>query len=71
MIFGTCLECGGPTERVKNAEPDYEFNEARNLLLHSLFEQYYERHCADRGVPVDGPLDDSESSELLDSLDRP
>lgn len=54
-LYAKCLECGEPTTRYRNVHPiDHE--EAQSRLLHQQFEMYYERYCAQRGVPADGPL---------------
>jgi hypothetical protein len=63
MIFRHCAICGELTTRINNIEPDLEREEAISLLKEHLFERYYERWCAQRGVPVDGPLPDEDTTE--------
>lgn len=55
-IFGTCSYCGEQTRRVANINPTITREEARNVKLHELFEQFYERRCEKLGIPADGPL---------------
>lgn len=55
MIYSTCPDCGGKTERARNLEPISE-EEAEARLSHVQFERYYERYCAARNQPVEGPL---------------
>lgn len=57
-IFTICSHCGEQTRRIRNAEPTISFEEARSIKLHELFELYYERRCAVKGIPVEGPLVD-------------
>ena len=57
-IFNVCAVCGEVTRLVTNDEPSMEYDEAVNMKLHYLFDRYYERVCAERGIPVDGPLDE-------------
>lgn len=55
-IFTLCLHCREATDRVADIEPTIEFEEARSLVLHDLFERFYVRHCAQQGIAGDGPL---------------
>jgi hypothetical protein len=55
-IFSTCLDCGEPTERVGNIEPTISDEDAEVRLLYVQFDRYYERWCAAKGQPVEGPL---------------
>lgn len=54
-IYSKCPQCGEQTKRFNNLEP-MPSAEAKSILLHKQFETYYERRCARRGMPADGPL---------------
>lgn len=49
--YTVCPLCGDPAERFSNLEP-LTPSEAK----HRRFEAYYEQHCHELGIPVDGPL---------------
>jgi hypothetical protein len=49
--YKACPLCGDPAERYGNLEP-LSPSEAK----HRVFEAFYEQHCHDLGIPVDGPL---------------
>lgn len=55
-IFNTCAVCGEPTHYVYNDEPSMTLEEAKLAKLHQLFEEFYERRCAQLGIPSEGPL---------------
>lgn len=55
LEFNTCLRCGGPTKRYSNLQP-MSLEEGRSALAHAKFTAYYEKHCAELGIPVSGPL---------------
>lgn len=48
--------CGEPTHYVYNDEPSMTLEEAKLAKLHQLFEEFYERRCAQLGIPSEGPL---------------
>ena len=66
-IFTTCTYCGEHTQRVRNIKPTIEFEAARSIKLHELFEEFYERRCEKKGIPADGPLPHDDPMDL-DSL---
>lgn len=68
QIFRHCAICGEVTQRVGNAEPDLEREEAKSLLLEYLFEKYYAMWCQQRGQPVEGPLPE-ESPRRLEAVE--
>lgn len=53
--YKTCPQCGEPTRLIRNVQP-MEADEARSIMLHLRFEDYYQDHCEALGIPVDGPL---------------
>jgi hypothetical protein len=59
-IYSKCCVCGEEAERVRGVTPMTD-DEAQSILLHHEFERYYERYCAERGIPVDGPLPEPEA----------
>lgn len=54
-IYQTCPVCGEKTTRYSNLTPLPD-DEAERVLLMKQFDRYYERWCAQRGQPVEGPL---------------
>lgn len=58
-IYTKCPQCGETTERFNNLVP-MDPDEARSILLHEQFKAYYERRCARRGIPAEGPLPEIE-----------
>jgi hypothetical protein len=55
--FKFCPICDEPTTVYNNVDPLDE-DEAQSILRHSEFERYYEEHCRERGIDVEGPLPD-------------
>lgn len=55
-IFNFCSYCGEPTTRVNNINPTISLEEAKSIKLHELFEKFYEKRCAEKGIPAEGPL---------------
>ena len=55
VAFRHCPICGELTDRISNGIP-IEQEEAERLVLHALFEEFYEKWCLERGQPFDGPL---------------
>lgn len=66
MLYNKCPACGEQTSRFSNGDPIDE-DVAKRLLLDTQFEAYYERHCAKRGIPVDGPIPDTPEQEAADA----
>jgi hypothetical protein len=62
-IYNPCPTCGEQTTRYKNLTPLPD-DEAQSILSHVQFERYYEKRCARRGVPVEGPLPERKSTSL-------
>lgn len=54
-MYLNCAVCGEPTERFKKRSPVDE-EAAQRYFLELQFEKYYFKHCAQLGIPVDGPL---------------
>ena len=63
-IFTTCTYCGEQTRRVRNATPTVEFEEARSIKLHELFDLFYERRCEAKGIPSEGPMPAEDPMDL-------
>lgn len=55
ILYQRCPICGEETQRFSNGRPLPD-DEAELKLSHIEFEKHYERHCALRGQPLDGPL---------------
>lgn len=56
-LFAKCPICGERTTRYTNLVP-LPLDEAMSLYKHAEFEKHYEKHCAQRGITVEGPLPD-------------
>lgn len=54
-LYQKCPICGEATKRSRNGQPLSD-EEAEMKLSYMEFEKHYERYCALRGQPVDGPL---------------
>jgi hypothetical protein len=65
-LYGRCPECREPTSRFGNTD-SMSSEEGASRIAHIEFEKHYERHCAQRGVPVEGDLP-IDLAELLPDL---
>jgi hypothetical protein len=55
-MYATCPLCGESTKTFYTADPSVTPEEARSIVLHGLFDTYYEEHCRKLGIPVEGPI---------------
>lgn len=63
-LYAHCLRCGEPTRRVRGRVTPLSDEEAESILKAVAFERYYERWCAARRQPVEGPLSDLSGIKL-------
>lgn len=55
QIYAKCPQCGEPTTRYRDVYPLPD-DEAETILVSEQFKAYYEKRCAQLGIPADGPL---------------
>lgn len=62
LIYQKCPTCGEPTTRYSNLDPVSD-EEGRAAIRVAAFERFYEAHCQERGIPVEGDLPHSAEIE--------
>jgi hypothetical protein len=64
--YNSCEVCGEKTKRYRNLSPLDE-DEANSRVQNIRFDAYYEKRCAERGIPVSGPFPPDYSPALSKS----
>jgi hypothetical protein len=53
--YADCPQCEQETQRMSGGKP-MSPEEAEHLRKYAAFDRHYARHCAELGIPVEGPL---------------